>query len=628
MSWLFSILLAGSLIASEPAMPESKNYQTSVRENRSVVLTDETERFEQTYALNATGRVAVSNVNGSITIDTWDANQVKLEVVKTADSKERFDDVEIKIESTPDLLSVKTDYDRLKNRNTWNRNGKLVIDYRLTVPRSAVLDAIETINGSVSIANASNVTRAKSINGQVKATNLRGTAELGTVNGTVAAEFDQLAGSGRIALSTVNGQVVLAVPSDINATLKSHSLNGTITNDFGLPVRKGKWVGRDLFGKIGTGETPIELSSVNGGLTIKRKADGRNMNPVTDLLPQAAGGDGDGDDMSRIDDDLERANREAKREMERAQRDLAKVNPEIPKIAADAVRESMKAIEKAKIVNTKEMIEMRIDAERVRRQMRLKFKKIRFMSVPPVIDKKSESFNTKGVPTVTVTARDAEVSVRGWDKPVVEYTLTRIADQRATAPMPANAKQNGSEVNIEIVSDEAVKCDDCFDTSGEFQLEVFVPKKANLRIATQGEVRLENVSGDIRIQGGDEAINVRESDGKLALVNSDGRVRVIGFRGDVETTTEDGDVSLEGDFSNLKVNSSEGTVVITVPADANATIISNTRSVEATGLPFLFSGEDQENFTYKLGNGGNKFRLLTEEGRFMIRSASSIRATV
>ncbi len=628
MSWLFSILLAGSLIASEPAMPETKNYQSSVRENRSVVMTDETERFEQTYALNATGRVAVSNINGSITIDTWDTNQVKLEVVKTADSKERFDDVEIKIDSTPDALTIATKYDRLKNQNTWNRNGKLVIDYRLTVPRSAVLDAIETINGSVNIANATNVTRAKSINGQVKATNLRGTAELGTVNGTVTADFDQLAGSGRIALNTVNGQVNLTVPSDINATLKSHSLNGSITNEFGLPVRKGKWVGRDLFGKIGTGETPIELSSVNGGLTIKRKADGRNMNPVTDLLPQLAGGDLDTDEMSRTEAELERADREAKREIERANRELATVDADIPKIAADAVRESMKAIEKSKLVNAENMLKMKIDAERIRREMRLKFKKVRFMSVPPVIDKKSESFNTKGVPTVTVTARDAEVSVRGWDKPVVEYTLTRIADQRATAPMPAVAKQNGSDVTIELASDESANCGNCPDTSGELQLEVFVPKKANLRITTQGEIRLENVSGDIKLVGGDEAINVRESEGKLALTNSAGRVRVIGFRGDVEAATEDGDLNLEGDFSGLNVNSSDGTVVITVPANANATIVSNTRSVEANGLSLLFAGEDQEKYTYKLGNGGAQFRLSTEDGRFMIRSSSTIRATV
>lgn len=628
MSWLFSILLAGSLIASEPAMPETKNYQASVRESRSVVMADETERFEQTYALNPTGRVAVSNINGSITIDTWDNNQVRLEVVKTADSKERFDDVEIKIDSTPDSLTIATKYDRLKNQNNWNRNGKLLIDYRLTVPRSAVLDAIETINGTVSVVNATNVTRAKSINGQVKATNLRGTAELGTVNGTVTADFDQLAGSGRIALNTVNGQVNLTVPSDINATLKSHTLNGSITNDFGLPVRKGKWVGRDLYGKIGNGETPIELSSVNGGLTIKRKADGRNPNPVTDLLPQLAGGDLETDSVSLVGADIEIAERESKREIERANRDLAKVKMDIPRVAVDAVRESMKAIEKAKLVDAESMLKMKIDAERMRREMRLKFKKIRFMSVPPVIDKKSESFNTKGVPTVTVTARDAEVSVRGWDKPVVEYTLTRIGDQRAAAPMPAVAKQNGSDVTIELASEEAANCDKCPDNSGEFQLEVFVPKKANLRITTQGEVRLENVSGDIKIVGGDDAINVRESDGKLALTNSDGRVRVIGFRGDVEAATEDGDVSLEGDFSSLTVNSSEGAVVITVPADANATIISNTRSVEAAGLPFLFSGEDQEYFTFKLGNGGTKYRLATEEGRFLIRSASTIRATV
>ena len=43
---------------------------------------DETERIEKTFPLNANGRVAVSNVNGSINIRGWDRNEVQVVAVK------------------------------------------------------------------------------------------------------------------------------------------------------------------------------------------------------------------------------------------------------------------------------------------------------------------------------------------------------------------------------------------------------------------------------------------------------------------------------------------------------------------------------------------------------------------
>jgi hypothetical protein len=95
------------------------------------------------------------------------------------------------------------------------------------------------------------------------------------VNGEVRAGFDSLNAGTSLALDTVNGKVNLEVPSDINATIKADSLNGSIVNEFGaFPVRKGKPVGRDLHGRVGTGEVQIKLSAVNGGLFIGRKKDG------------------------------------------------------------------------------------------------------------------------------------------------------------------------------------------------------------------------------------------------------------------------------------------------------------------------------------------------------------------
>src|SRR5262249_1472195 len=152
---------------------------------------------------------------------------------------------------------------------------------------------------------------------------------LSTVNGEVTADYDQLEAGTKISLNTVNGKVGLIIPSDSNATVKADSLNGDITNDFGLPVRKGKYVGRDLYGKLGSGEVAIKLDSVNGGLSIKRRNDGRQLSPVTNLLSPKGSDDEDWD--SDKDDEnppsaaeIARMNREAERATANAQRQAAR----------------------------------------------------------------------------------------------------------------------------------------------------------------------------------------------------------------------------------------------------------------------------------------------------------------
>ncbi len=185
MSWLYSIVFAGLMFSSQSS---SVNVTPGANANTQpvaeVVRGDETERFEQTYPLTANGRVAVSNVNGSIIVNAWDRNEVKLVAVKTADSKERLSDVEIKIDARADSLTVETSYDNWKNRSDGDRwrSGKLQVDFELSVPRGAMLNEIETVNGSVTVADFSNYTKISAVNGNVKATNLRGTANLSTVS--------------------------------------------------------------------------------------------------------------------------------------------------------------------------------------------------------------------------------------------------------------------------------------------------------------------------------------------------------------------------------------------------------------------------------------------------------------
>lgn len=244
------------------------------------------DRFEQIYPLNLNGEVKASNINGSIKVTTWDSPQVRLIAVKSATDPEMLKYVDVKVESTDASFNVKVDYKDRKEfaDNGWKGHGDLKVEFELTVPRTADLVGITTVNGDVSIKGSDGSTRASTVNGAVRASELGGSAKLTTVNGTVEADFEQLYQGSEIKMTTVNGRVTVTLPSDANATVKASSLSGTIDNDFGLPVRKGEFVGRDLYGRLGSGDVAIKMSSVSGGLSVKRRNDGRQMNPATNLL--------------------------------------------------------------------------------------------------------------------------------------------------------------------------------------------------------------------------------------------------------------------------------------------------------------------------------------------------------
>ena len=645
MSWLISLILAGVVFTSDSTVPVRQNNLSNSETSVKIVQLDETERFEQTYPFNSNGKVSVSNVNGSITIDTWDRNEVKLEAVKTADDKARLSEVEIKIDARRDSITIETNYDSWKRDNNrgWKNYGKLTVDYRLTVPRNAILDEIETVNGSVSITNANNLTRASTVNGEVIAVNLRGAAELSTVNGKVEANFDQLQSSSKIELNTVNGQVNLVIPSDANATVKADTVNGSIANDFGLPVRKGQYVGRDLYGRIGSGEVQIRLNSVNGGLNIRRKQDGKSLNPAVNLLPAKSQDDEDWDDDSDNDNDNDNPNvnvnkmnkeinktvkksqaeiavqmRDAQKDMEKAKKEMEKIKPEIAKIDKEKIKAEVE------------------ESLRSQRETMGRLADINFIPGAPVVEKKSETFSVKGTPKVTVDARNCSVSVHGWDKQEVQYSITRVSKSRSPKPLSYTADHSDSDVKITVNADgkrvnRTGDFEFIFNDLERVRVEVFVPKKSNLRILTNREIRLENISGEVDLTGGDEAVNVRDVDGKLKIVSADGKIRVIGFKGEIEAQTADGDMSLEGDFSKIAATTGDGSIIVTLPEDVSATINANTESVTMDGIvksriKTVDIGEDTA--MWRIGGGKAVYNFKVAEGQVFIRSMKDLRASL
>lgn len=241
-----------------------------------------TEEFHQTYTITAEGRVELDNINGDVRISTWDRNEVKVDAVKYADTKERLEEAKIEIDSGKDYLSIRTRYP--DHDNSWNRgshNNPASVEYTLTVPRTVRLDEIKLINGALDVAGMSGEVHASCINGRLEARDLAGRADLSTINGRLVARFAQLAGQS-VDLNSVNGSVDLTIPSDSNAEVEASTVSGSIQNDFGLHVNNHRFVGHDLRGEIGKGGAHIQLKNVNGRVEIHHAQDGHAMSPVKD----------------------------------------------------------------------------------------------------------------------------------------------------------------------------------------------------------------------------------------------------------------------------------------------------------------------------------------------------------
>jgi len=242
-----------------------------------------TEEFHQTYSITADGRIELDNINGAVHISTWDQNQVKVDAVKYADSKERLDEAHIEVNSGKDYLSIRTKYpDHDHNFNWGSHNNPASVEYTLTVPRTVRLDEIKLINGSLDVTGVTGEVHASCINGKLEAHNLAGRTELATINGHLDVQFDTLPSSS-IELKSVNGPVELTIPSDSKAEIEANTVNGGIENDFGLRVIHHRYVGHDLRGELGGGGAHVRLEDVNGRIEIRHASDGRALSPVKDL---------------------------------------------------------------------------------------------------------------------------------------------------------------------------------------------------------------------------------------------------------------------------------------------------------------------------------------------------------
>jgi DUF4097 and DUF4098 domain-containing protein YvlB len=106
------------------------------------------------------------------------------------------------------------------------------------------------------------------------------------------------------------------------------------------------------------------------------------------------------------------------------------------------------------------------------------------------------------------------------------------------------------------------------------RVQLVVPEDVALRLDnSDGSTTLRDLTGTVDLESSDGSVDASNLTGPLDLRTSDGSLTATGLRSDeVDAVTSDGSVELEFDVapSRLTARTSDGSVLITVPADDTA----------------------------------------------------------
>lgn len=231
-----------------------------------LVSADITDTIDKSYDFDANGRISLSNVNGDVTIAACDCNQVRLVATITASDQETRDRISVKIKSSNSKLSVKTKYE---NNDDYKNNGHSKVVYQLSVPNEVSLDSISLVNGDLKIERVTGELDVELVNGDLESDGMTSNTDVSLVNGDMNLTFANLSNAKKIKLESVNGAIVVRLPSDANVDVSAETVSGNISNDFGLHVNKGKYVGSDMHGQLGDGSVSLSMDNVNGKIRLK-----------------------------------------------------------------------------------------------------------------------------------------------------------------------------------------------------------------------------------------------------------------------------------------------------------------------------------------------------------------------
>ncbi len=218
----------------------------------------------------------IRGINGGVHATRSSAGEAEVVATKRA-RRSDVDDVQIKvIEDAQGVLICAVYPSRRASRpNDCRRDGSqndtgdndVEVTFEVKVP-AGVDFAAATVNGDVTAQDLPADAELTTVNGDVDV-EAGGVAHGTTVNGSIKALLGRADWKDRVDFTTVNGSINVTLPASASADLEATTVNGSIDSDFPVTIR-GRMQPQSVRGRIGDGGRDLKLTTVNGGITIRK----------------------------------------------------------------------------------------------------------------------------------------------------------------------------------------------------------------------------------------------------------------------------------------------------------------------------------------------------------------------
>ncbi len=223
------------------------------------------EEVVETRSLEPGGQFSLENVNGQVSIATWNEPRVRIEAEKGASSASVLRALRVEIEGEGSRVAVRTRHPK----GSWLFGGGGRVRYRVKVPAEARV-RVENVNGGVEIDGVGGEVRVSTTNGSVRVTEAASVVQASCVNGSVSTGYRTYPPEGRSRISTTNGSVTVSLPEGAGGRVEAETVNGSVDNELGLASTE-RASRRRLEGRLGSGDGKLEVSTVNGSIRLRRR---------------------------------------------------------------------------------------------------------------------------------------------------------------------------------------------------------------------------------------------------------------------------------------------------------------------------------------------------------------------
>ena len=214
------------------------------------------------FPLQPGGTVRVENVQGDIAVEAWDRAEVEVSAIKTSSGAGGHpEDVEIAVEQGEGRLTLRTLYPKQSEE-------PVRVDYYLRVPRQVRLDHLQTVEGNITVRNLEGSVDARTLNGNIEQANITGSAAARAVNGSIAVSLRALPEpTDSVHLDTINGDLFLALPPEVNADLKMATVAGRVDSRYAYSVSEAPGDSSRKI-RLGRGGSQVHLRTVRGNIRV------------------------------------------------------------------------------------------------------------------------------------------------------------------------------------------------------------------------------------------------------------------------------------------------------------------------------------------------------------------------